>query len=328
MKIERLRMHAGGLAPLAMVVGLASLAWSPAAAAQERMEERGGRGRVLWLTADARPMLGVYLDGDAVGGGDGAAVRSVSPGGPAEAAGILEGDVIVSVGGHLLSEPLDQESWSGAAPWSPARRLRAVMSEVRAGEPVEVGIDRDGESLTLTVVPEALATSLMRPTLDTLTIHLREASERWRERMEEIRDRYAEIEWPDLPTPGGDLGADAAPGFGLDRFGDWRRDFAFLATHGLDLIDLNPGLGAYFGTSEGVLVADAEEGSPLGLVPGDVVVEVEGRTVDDVAELRRILASYTRDEEIAFKIWRDGAETTIVGTIDPVPPDPAVPGPA
>ena len=85
--------------------------------------------------------------------------------------------------------------------------------------------------------------------------------------------------------------------------------------HGLDLVELNPGLGAYFGTEEGVLVADVDDESRLGLRPGDVVVAVDGRDVDDGAELRRILGSYEGDEEIEFRIWRDGSETSVTGTL-------------
>ena len=313
-----LQKRVGGLLFFALLAGFASLAWSPATLAQEEREERDRMGRVLWLAGDARPMLGVYLGETVPGEGAGVAVSGVSPGGPADEAGIREGDVIISISGHLLSEPLDEESWSRTGPWSPERRLRALMSDVTEGDAVEVEVDREGESMTLTVFPEHLgfSTTLMRPTLDTLGIHLRDVNERVREMMEGVRERYEEIEWPYVVYPGGDADVTVPPRFSPDELHDWRYDFAYFGTHGLDLIELNPGLGAYFGTSEGVLVADADENSPLGLRPGDVVVRVEGRTVDDVAELRRILGSYTDDEEIEFSIWRDGAETTIVGTIN------------
>ncbi len=296
---------------------VASLAWSPATLAQEEREERDRDGRVFWLTADARPMLGVYLGETLPGEGGGVVVSGVSRGGPAEDAGIREGDVIVSIAGHLLSEPLDEESGPWTGTWSPERRLRALMRDVNEGEAVEVGVDREGESVTFTVYPEHLgfSTTLMRPTLDTLGIHLRDVNERVRETMEGLRERYEEIEWPYVVYPDTDAEIAIAPSIRPGAARDWRYSFAYSAMHGLDLIELNPGLGAYFGTSEGVLVADADEDSPLGLRAGDVVVRVEGRTVDDVAELRRILRSYTEDEEIEFSIWRDGAETAIVGTI-------------
>lgn len=304
---------------LAVFGVFASLAWSPATLAQEEREERDRRSRVLWVTGgDARPMLGVYLGDTVPGAGGGVVVSGVSRGGPAEEAGIREGDVIVSISGHLLSEPLDEESRSRTGQWSPERRLRALMSDVAEGDAVEVGIDREGASLTFTVYPEHLgfSTTLMRPTLDTLSIHLRDVNDRVREMMEGVRERYEEIEWPYVVYPEVDAEVRVVPPIRPDEVHDWRYRFTYFGTHGLDLIELNPGLGAYFGTSEGVLVADAEEDSPLGLRPGDVVVRVEGRLVDDVAELRRILGSYTDDEEIEFTIWRDGAETTIVGTIN------------
>ena len=84
---------------------------------------------------------------------------------------------------------------------------------------------------------------------------------------------------------------------------------------GLDLVELNPELGSYFGTEEGVLVADVEDDSSLGLRPGDVIVAVGERRVDDIARLHRILDSYEDDEKIRLRVWRDGAETTVTGTI-------------
>lgn len=312
-----MQRRVSGLLFFALFGVFASLAWSPATLAQEEREERERRARVFWMTGDARPMLGVYLGETLPGEGGGVVVSGVSRGGPAEEAGIREGDVIVSISAHLLSEPLDEESRSGIGQWSPERRLRALMSDVEEGDAVEVGIDREGESVTFTVYPEHLGFSatLMRPTLDTLSIHLRDVNDRVREMMEGVRERYREIEWPYVLYPDSDAEITVVPRFRPDEASDWRYNFTYFGTHGLDLIDLNPGLGAYFGTSEGVLVADVEEDSPLGLRAGDVVVEVEGRKVDDVAELRRILGSYTEDEEIRFSIRRDGAETMIVGTI-------------
>ncbi len=325
-----LRKRAAGFAWFALGGVFASAVWSPAAPAQEEREDRHRRERVWVFGADARPKLGVYLEdsrGDERGG---VLVVALSDGGPAEEAGIREGDLIVSIDGRLLSEPLEDEGEFGEARHSPAQRLRALIRDVREGEEVEVGVDRDGESLTFTVVPAGLAVPgayVWRgpdtPGLDTLSIRLRNMHTRWRERMEEIRDRYEEADWPHRVYSGRDPRIEIIPDVAVPEVlgdgQDWGFRFRYSlvpsVVHGLDLVELNPQLGAYFGTAEGVLVADADEESPLGLRPGDVVVEVEGRKVDDVAELRRILGSYTEDEEIEFTIRRDGAETSIVGTI-------------
>ena len=146
----------------------------------------------------------------------------------------------------------------------------------------------------------------------------RRRSKRIRELAERFRDTST-LEWDAAEwTPPSALRffADTLPTGEWSSF-RWFGDRAGLrGTHGLDLVDLNPGLGAYFGTAEGVLVADAEDDTSLGLRPGDVVVAVDGRVVDDIDELRRILGSYRNDEEIAFRIFRDGAETTVTGTIN------------
>jgi len=42
---------------------------------------------------------------------------------------------------------------------------------------------------------------------------------------------------------------------------------------------------------------------------------VDGRRVRSATQFRRILRSYEEDEEIALRIWRDGAEKVLQGTI-------------
>lgn len=83
------------------------------------------------------------------------------------------------------------------------------------------------------------------------------------------------------------------------------------SVEGLELLDLNPDLGAYFGVDTGVLVVDADADSWTGLRGGDVVTHVDGRPVEDVAKLRRIMRSYDEGEEVRFRIRRDGGETTV-----------------
>lgn len=322
----RLRKRAVGFAWFALGGVFASSVWSPATLAQEEREDRDRWERMWVFGTGARPKLGVYVEDRRDDERGGVLVVALSGGGAAEKAGIRERDLIVSIGGHLLSEPLEDEGGSGATRHSPVQRLRALIRNVPEGEEVEVGVDREGESLTFTVIPERLAVpgaAFVWPGLDTLSTHLRHLHSRLRDRMEEIRNRHEEADWPHRAHSGRDpriaifpeVPVPEVPGDGQDWGSRFWYPLAPGVVHGLDLVDLNPQLGTYFGTAEGVLVADADEDSPLGLRPGDVVVEVEGRKVDDVAELRRILGSYTLDEEIEFKIRRDGAETLIVGTI-------------
>jgi S1-C subfamily serine protease len=82
----------------------------------------------------------------------------------------------------------------------------------------------------------------------------------------------------------------------------------------VELVELNPELGEYFGTDRGVLVADASEESTLGLRPGDVLLAIDGREVQDPAHARRILGSYRDGEELRLRIRRRGEDMEVLGT--------------
>jgi len=83
---------------------------------------------------------------------------------------------------------------------------------------------------------------------------------------------------------------------------------------GLRLADMNEGLAVYFGTDTGVLVTEVAESSSLGLEAGDVVLRVGDRTVEDSADLRRILQSYETDETVNFRVRRENREIQVSGT--------------
>ncbi len=64
----------------------------------------------------------------------------------------------------------------------------------------------------------------------------------------------------------------------------------------LELAPLNPDLGRYFGTTEGVLVVSAPKDSALGLKGGDVILAVDGRKPASPSHVLRILRSYENGE--------------------------------
>jgi serine protease Do len=87
-----------------------------------------------------------------------------------------------------------------------------------------------------------------------------------------------------------------------------------MGRHRLELVDMNPGLGRYFGVEEGVLVSNVAADSPLGLQPGDVIVSIDGRAVRDRAHASSILASYRGDEEAELRVVRDRRTVTVRAT--------------
>jgi len=266
----------------------------------------GDTGQVPFLSLEGRPMLGVSLDMDAGLDDVGVRVTGLREDGPADRAGVREGDIIVAAGGWDLTRPLDGEDEMDMhrSTSLPGQRLVALIRELEEGEEIEIEVDRDGELLAFAVVPEELE-GWGWPSR--LSVRMRDMADR-------VRDQYRDIDWNvqwDAPT----IDPPDTPDIFLGDGGELTRLWLQDRSHGLELVELNPGLGAYFGTEEGVLVADADDGSALGLRPGDVVVDVDGRRVRSATQFRRILRSYEEDEEIALRIWRDGAETVIQGTI-------------
>lgn len=301
-------------------------AWHGAATAQEATDEADCDCRpfdvVLSPTfspmfglgqVPPRPMLGVTLDTEpdrrleAVG----VRVAEVLDRGPADEAGIREGDVIVSLDGHALSDALDDdlERRFDDDRSFPAQRLVALARELDEGEPVEVVVERDGETRSLTVTPREIRERDWPRTVFRFRGGGPYAAGEYRLRMGEMAERMRDLSEHVREMDLSGMRHHAPRYEQVFRFGDG-------SVHGLDLVELNADLGAYFGTESGVLVADVESGSGLGLRPGDVVSAVDGREVEGVAQLRRILRSYREGEEIEFHIRRDGAETTVTGTIE------------
>ena len=84
---------------------------------------------------------------------------------------------------------------------------------------------------------------------------------------------------------------------------------------GLELVSLNPELGEYFGTDEGVLVLSVPEDSELGLKAGDVIQTIGGRRVKSPSHSMRVLRSYDADESVSFEIVRRKRSMTVKGSI-------------
>lgn len=254
---------------------------------------------------------------------DGAEVSDVLEGGPADDAGIQAGDVITHVDGRSLAEPLsaEQERDLDLDASIPAQRLLTLARELEPGESVEVRYLRDGQPQTTMVEARELSGSwgVRFPTWDRerrgeARERMRDAQERMRDDLERLRERSRSWRFRDDPEgtfffrgddpDGGDVHVLRGPGgrFFLGGSG---------AAAGLELVEVSPALGAYFDVDEGVLVTAVSPSSTLGLEPGDVVVAVGEREVRTPDGLRRILSSYTEDEEIELHIVRNGEERVL-----------------
>ena len=102
-----------------------------------------------------------------------------------------------------------------------------------------------------------------------------------------------------------------------------------------ELVSVTPGLGRYFGTDKGVLVARAPSDSTLGLQDGDVIVAIGGREPQNGSHAMRILRSYQPGELVEIRVLRDRKSQTLKAAVPedaiehgpqmrPAPPRPPV----
>jgi S1-C subfamily serine protease len=110
-------------------------------AGMEFMEEFSGRPR--------RAMLGINIGpvGGKEGREEGVQVLAVTPGGPADQAGLRSGDVLLALGETKLD-------WEGDS--SPAQKLLDTLRAATPGQEIEVSYRRDGRSASAAVAPQLL----------------------------------------------------------------------------------------------------------------------------------------------------------------------------
>lgn len=279
--------------------------------AQGQNRTRRERVRITDLvTSGARARVGISLDVRQSRRFDdqGALITDVLQGSPAWEGGLREGDVVTSFRGHVLSEALEAslEDHFDDRDALPVQRLLALAAEMDPEEIIEIRFTRDGTSRVIEVEAEASRSGRWL-TLGRNTLGIFQGGDA----AEGRRRSVLSFSSPNFQFAFGGL-LDDCPG-GSNRF--WSAGEGRGCVAGVELRELNPTLGAYFGTETGILVIDVDEDNPLGLMPGDVILAVGDREVDSLERVRRILGSYEEDETVSVRIIRKGSEEILRGTL-------------
>lgn len=270
------------LGALSLIGALALLAApSPLLSQEHDHDDDDGPHVVTWT---GRPRIGVMVDSRANAETDryGARLAEVTKDGPAAKAGLQAGDIITRFNGVALGglKGGDDEA-SG-----PGARLVELARKLDAGDTVQVEYRRDGQSRNATIVASDLSGMVMR----------------------EFRMRVpgpegmgmGPGEMPRPPFPPGDGPRAFMYEGGPDNFNVFLSGRAM----GLRLADLNPDLGEYFGTKAGALVLETPRDSTLPLRAGDVILSIDGRSVQDADGAHRILRSYAGGETAKLEVQR------------------------
>jgi S1-C subfamily serine protease len=151
----------------------ATLAVAPPLAAQVVYGRGGNPARTTVRVSDDRAVLGITTSSGGARDTLGLLVSSVTPGGPADSAGIEEGNRIVAVNGvNLRLNPADAGDPDMAGVLG--RRLQRELDKATAGDNVELRVWADGQTKTVrvkTVRADALQTArgFLRSRLDDRT---------------------------------------------------------------------------------------------------------------------------------------------------------------
>jgi C-terminal processing protease CtpA/Prc len=199
-------------------------------------------------------------------------VEGLTPGGPAEEAGLQPGDIIVRFNGEPLANAKVEADEDESVPTA---RLMELAHKLKDGDTVTLEYRRGDQNRTVTVK----ATRAFGPHIKMVTVP------------EPIE--IPEIEIPEV----GDIDVDV---YAVGR--PWRD---------IDLVALNPELGEYFGTADGILVVRTAKEGPLKLKGGDVILKIGDRTPTTPAQAMRILRSYEPGETMALQVMRKREKLTI-----------------
>ncbi len=213
----------------------------------------------------------------------GAVIEALTPGSPAEEAGLRAGDIITKYNGHPLTtgnvEADEDESL-------PTARLIELAGSLKDGDPVTLEYRRGDATSTVAIT----ARRPTGPRVRVLTVPDGEGGDQTIE-IPDMSD--INIEMPDMP----DIDMDVVMG---GR--SWRS---------MELVSLTPELGDYFGTSEGLLVVRTPKDEAFKLRGGDVILKIGDRSPATPAQAMRILRSYEPGETVALLVLRKHEKLTL-----------------
>ena len=222
----------------------------------------------------------------------GVTVDEVEADSPAAKAGLKKGDVVVEFDGERVRS---------------VRQFTRLVSETPPGRQVAASVMRDGQRVAVNLVPRE--TSMTR-VFDDAT---------WRT-LDNLRDYTVTV--PPIPArparpvppraPRTTTPAPLPPS--LEAFSFYRGNQL-----GVSVTGLSDQLAEHFGAKNGVLVTEVNEDSAAakaGVKAGDVIVSVNGSSVDAAGDISRHMQKLESGEEFTVQVLRDKKAVTLKGKVE------------
>ena len=284
-----------------------------------------------------RGMIGVVLTKDE----HGLRITAVTPGGPADKAGVKNGDVIVAVNGADIADKISGQGKT------PAQTLR----EVKIGQEVKLSVLRDGKKLDIAMKAErrepynlagAFGGNLGElgkldglgkvgafEDLDGADLPA-DVSERIEEQVERAsREAERTAERAQMTQERTQHITEHA----MERAQHAIQNLSMsMPWWGLNLASLNPDLGAYFGADHGVLVLSADADASKTLKSGDILLAIDGKKIERPEDALRLLREQPAGNTLKVEVLRQRKAQTLSMRAPEfksifVPPPPRAPRP-
>ncbi|MEO8669952.1 MAG: PDZ domain-containing protein [Tahibacter sp.] len=272
-----------------------------------QLGDAGPRSYAYRYIADSdRALLGIVMFPDQ----GGVKISGVTPGGPADKAGVRNGDVLVAIDGSVVGNDADR-------PGKAVANATAALAGLKVGQTVKLDLLREGRKLSVTAKAERRE-AWTWPRMfggnhtgdddaDVLIVQqpdMRELQQRIDRQMEVVRPQIERMKNVHIRMP-------------------W---------WGLNLAPLSEDLGGYFGTTRGVLVLSADPNSFPGLKPGDVLLTIGNDDISSPEDAMRRLRDAPAGSDLQLKLMRQKKSTTLAmkapefkAMFPPLPPEPPVP---
>jgi C-terminal processing protease CtpA/Prc len=297
-----------------------------------------------YLSEPDRAMIGIVL-----GYADNAVeLAAVTPGGPAEKAGLRAGDRIVSINGKAVADAAKASGPVSAAIADEAAvdAARALIGELKAGDSVRIEYERGGKRDTVTVAAERRESwnwPLIAGDINERMAQVRGLREGTRIELPQVNSEQIQV-IVEKSMDGARDAIDAAmknPKVAeamQNAEREMRRVMVFSGqAYDLRMAPVDAELGRYFGASEGVLVLGRGDNAPAELKSGDVLLSVGGTRVESSTDVMRALARAEPGSAVNVELLRDRQRQVVVLTVPerrhydfvlpPPPPSPPVPPP-